>query len=373
LGRFDVVIVGASYSGMAAASCLPGRKLLVLERHDSVVSKHRGSLGFLLPIGDRVEVRGENLYSPRLDLFVEGGLRQRFSRLQLRGQRERIDFHLSRPLLLLNEQRLKGALLRRIREKGAEVRVGTAVREVDTDGREVKIRTEEEHRARVLVAADGVNSMVVRSLALRREKLAVLFQREVELDRLDVPADTLLMQIDDYRNYFFAYSLGDKFLASVIQIVGPREVPDDLQERLLDRTERLGAGRPLAARNAIVRLHEPLGVSFKDNVVLTGDALATYGFAGICGALTMGAMAGEAINRLLAGSHYALPDYHNNWRKATSQGFLEKLRWLSPVLSRLNARRIDRMVRATRGGSNGRAAPANLLWRLPAILLRFFV
>ena len=86
----------------------------------------------------------------------------------------------------------------------------------------------------------------------------------------------------------------------------------------------------------------------------------------------MGSLAGEAINRLLAGSRYALPDYHDNWRKATSQGFLEKMRWLSPVLSRLNARRIDRMVKATRGPS-GRAAPANLLLRLPAVLVRFFV
>jgi flavin-dependent dehydrogenase len=372
LGRYDVVIVGASYAGMAAASRLPGRKLLVLERHDSVVAKHRGSLGFLLPIGDRIDVRGENLYCKTIDLFVEGGLRQRFSRLQLRGQRERIDFHLRRPLLLLNEGRLKGALLRRIREKGVEVRVGTAVREVDTDGREARIRTEEEHRARVLVGADGVNSMVARSLSLRREKLAVLFQREVELDRLDVPAETLLVQIDDYRNLFFAFPLGEKFLASVIQIVGPREVPEDLEARLIDKTERLGAGRPLAARSAIVRLYEPLGTSFKDNVVLTGDALAAYGLASITGAMTMGAMAGNAVHRLLAGSRYALPDYHGNWRKATSQGFLEKLRWLSPVLSRLNTSRVDGLVRAARG-TTGRSAPANLLWRFPAILVRLFM
>ncbi len=373
MGNYDVAIIGASYSGMAAASQLPGRKLLVLERHDSVVAKHRGSLGFLLPIGDRIDVRGENLYSRSLDLFVEGGLRQRFSRLQLRGRRERIDFHLKRPLLLLNEGRLKGALFRRIREKGAEVRVGATVRGVDTDGREARIRTEEEHRARVLVGADGVNSIVVRSLGLRREKLAVLFQREVELDRLDVPPETLLVQIDDYRNYFFAFSLGEKFLASVVQVVGPREVPDDLQERLIDKTERLGAGRPLAARNAIVRLYEPLGISFRDNVVLTGDALAAYGLATISGAMTMGAMAGSAVNRLLAGSHYALPDYHGNWRKATSQGLLQKMRWLSILLSRLDARRVDNLVRAAQGGSNGGAAASNLLWRLPAILLRFFV
>lgn len=358
---------------MATASQLRGRRLLVLERHDSVVAKHRGSLGFLLPIGDQIDVRGENLYSKTLDLFIEGGLRQRFSRLQLRGRRERIDFHLKRPLLLINEGRLKGALLRRIREQGAEVRVGTTVRDVFTDGREARIRTEEEHRARVLVGADGGNSIVVRSMALRREKMAVLFQREVELDRLDVPAETLLVQVDDYRNYFFAFSLGEKYFASVIQVVGPREVPDNLEERLIDKTERLGAGRPLSAKSAIVRLYEPLGISFRDNVVLTGDALAAYGLASISGAMTMGAMAGSAVNRLLAGSHYALPDYHCNWRKATSQGILQKMRWLSLLLPRLDSRRVDNLVRAAHGGSNGSLASANLLWRLPAILLRFFM
>jgi flavin-dependent dehydrogenase len=360
LGRYDAVIVGASYAGMAAAAQLPGRKVLVLERHDSVVTKRRGSLGLLLPVGDRVDVRGENLYLQALDLFVEGGVRQRFTRLEVRGQRERVDFHLRKPLVLLNEGRLKGALLRRIREIGAEVQVGSTVREVDTDGREARVRTGQEHLARVLLGADGVNSIVRRSLGLRRDKLAVLFQREVKLSNLDVASETLHIQIDDYRNIFFAYPLGENYLASVIQVVGPREVPQDLEERLEDRVARLGNGRTLAARGAVVRLFSPSTTSFRNNVILAGDALASFGLASITGALTMGGLAGRSINRYLSGSRYALPEYHKEWRQHTHQGFIEKLRWTVPVLSRIQENRVDRVLRAARG-SHQRSAGNNLL------------
>lgn len=366
-----MVIVGASYAGMAAAAQLPGHRVLVLERHDSVVTKRRGSLGLLLPVGDKIDVRGENLYLQGLDLFVEGGVRQRFTHLELRGTRERVNFHLERPLVLLNEGRLKGALLRRIREIGAEVRVGSAVREVDSDGREARVRTDQEVQARVLLGADGVNSIVRRSLGFRREKLAVLFQREIKLSSLEVPAETLQIQMDDIRNLFFAYPLGESYLASVIQVVGPRQVPEDLEERLEDRVERLGAGRALAARGAVVRLFSPATTSYRNNVVLAGDALASFGLASITGALTMGTLAGQTIQRYLSGSRYALPEYHGEWRKHTHQGMIEKLRWTLPVLSRFEENRVDRVIKATRGGHQRSAG--NLLWRLPAILYRLLV
>jgi flavin-dependent dehydrogenase len=357
---------------MAAAAQLPGRRVLVLERHDSVVNKHRGCLGLLLPIGERVEVRGENLFLHGQDLFVEGGVRQRFNRLELRGKRERTQFELPRPLVLINEGRLKGALLRRIREIGAEVRVGSAVRDVDTDGREARVRTDEEHQARVLLGTDGSNSIVRRSLGYKREKSAVLFQRELKLSQLDVPAETLHIQMDNIRNLFFAFGLGDAYLASVMQVVGVRQVPGNLEDHLVDQAERLGAGRTLAARGAVVRLFSPATFSYRQNVILAGDALATYGLASITGALTMGALAGRAIHRFLAGSRYALPEYHGEWRKLTIQSWTEKLRWIMPVLSRIDADRLDRMLRASRGG-NDRSAAANLVWRIPAILMRLFV
>ena len=44
---FDALVVGAGYAGLACAAMMPGRRVLVLERHDSVVTKRRGGFGFL--------------------------------------------------------------------------------------------------------------------------------------------------------------------------------------------------------------------------------------------------------------------------------------------------------------------------------------
>jgi len=373
VGRYDTIIVGAGYSGMAAAAQMPGRRLLVLERHDSVVSKHRGSLGFLLPLGEKVDVRGEDLFLRGLDLLVEGGVRQKFARIRIRGFKERLDIRLRKPLILLNESRLKGALLRRIRENGAEVVVGSAVRDVDTSGKEAKVRTDTEHTARILIGADGVGSVVARSLRFKREKLAILFQREVEIKRLEVPRETLFLQIDDARNLFFAFPFGDRYLASVIQIIGPREVPEDLETRLTDKVERLGADRVLNARGAVVRLYSPSSMSHRSNIVLTGDALASYGFSTIGGALAMGTLAGKSANRFLAGSRYALPDYHDNWRKVSSQRAIERMRLVAPFLGRITTDRVDKVLKAAAGSGKAQSIGPGFLRRLPAVLVSLFV
>jgi len=372
VGRFDTIIVGASYAGLAAATQMPGRKLLVLERHDSVVSRQRGSLGLLVPVGEDVEVRGNDLFLKGLDLFVENGVRQKFVSLRLQGLAEKLDFYPRRPLVLIDEGRVKGALLRRVKELGGEVMIGSTVRSVDTDGREAKVRTNQEHLCRVLIGADGIGSVVSRSLGIRREKRSILFQREVEVSKLDIPNETLFVQFDDTRNFFLAHSTGDGYRASVIQVTRPQDVPDNLESRLVDKIERFGAGRLLDGRGAVVRLLAPTTTAFKSNVIITGDALAAYGFATITGALAMGKLAGNSANRFLAGSHYALPDYYDNWKKVSGQKTIERLRLALLLLGRISGDRVDKILRAARGPGWRQGTNPSLALRLPAILLSLF-
>ncbi|HUU00271.1 MAG TPA: FAD-dependent monooxygenase [Myxococcota bacterium] len=372
MGRFDAIIVGASYAGLAAATQMPGRRLLVLERHDSIVARRRGSLGLLLPVGESVEVRGNDLFLKGMDLFVENGVRQKFVRLRLRGLAENLDFYPRKSLVLVNEGRVKGALLRRVKELGGEVVIGSTVRSIDTDGREARARTDQEHVARVLIGADGVGSVVSRSLGIRREKISILFQREVELSKLDIPDETLFVQFDDARNFFLAHAIGDGYRASVIQVIGPHDVPDDLESRLEDKVERFGAGRLLDGRGAVVRLFQPATTTFRSNVIITGDALAAYGFATITGALAMGTLAGRSANRFLAGSHYALPDYHDNWKKVSGQKTIERLRLAMLLLGRIGGDRVDKILKAARGPGRRPGVNPNLTLRLPAILWSLF-
>jgi hypothetical protein len=87
----------------------------------------------------------------------------------------------------------------------------------------------------------------------------------------------------------------------------------------------------------------------------------------------MGRLAGTSVNRLLAGSRYALPDYQSKWRKVTGQASIERMRFLWPLLARVEGNRVDKLIRAARGQAPGGVSGSNLLWRLPAILWRLFV
>ncbi|MBW2703931.1 MAG: NAD(P)/FAD-dependent oxidoreductase [Deltaproteobacteria bacterium] len=374
MGHYDAIVVGAGYAGLACAAQLAGRRVLVLERHESVVNKQRGCLGLHLPFGQAMEVRGEDLYLQGLDLLVEGGVRARIGRVEIRGQQERVLVSLDRPLVVIDERRLKGALLRRVREQGTEVRLQASVREIATDGREALVRADEEHRARILVGADGAHSLVARRLMPRREKLGLMFQREAEVDRLDLAPETLLLQLDDVSNWFSGISLGDRALVSVVQFVTNRGVPKDLEAQLQDRIERLGAGRRLAGRSAIVRLYAPASHAVSDNLLICGDALSAFGWSSISGALSMGTLAGRSVQRFLAGSRYALPHYEEHWREDAGQVWLERLRWSKPLLSRFKAHRVDALIRAVRGrGDRSVVGQGALWWRLPAVLTRLFM
>jgi len=366
--RRDVVVVGAGYAGLAAAAQLAGRSVSVLERQDSVMERRRGSLGLLLPLGARALVRGDGLYFRDLDLLVEGALRHRLRRLVVRGLRERLELTLSKPLLVMSESRLKGALLHQVLEHGGEVVVGCPVRQVEV-GRELsRVRAEDDYQARVVVGADGSSSLVSRSLGVRRGKRGMLFQRQYQVERLELQRDTLLIQLNDYRQMLLAYYDGENYRASLLQFAGPRGNAGELDDTLQDWVERLGAGRVLNAFGATVRLLEPAGDCCRPNALLAGDALAFAGFASITGAMAMGALAGKVAGRLLAGSGYALTDYHKQWRRVSGQPQLERLAWLAPLWRRCDGQRIDRLLGRLHDQS-GRLPPgANLLWRLPALL-----
>ncbi len=373
MSRYDVVIIGSGYAGLACATRLPGRSVLVLEKNPSVVEKYRGGFGAYLPIGDDIEAYGKSVFLEGLGLHVEGGLLERIERLEIRGYRERYSLDLKKPIILLNERRIKGALYRRALEVGVDVVVDSPVREVSFGQNFCKVRSNDDFEARVLVGADGSQSLVAHQLNLNRDKIAVLFQREAEVDMLDLAPRTMLVQVDAQGHWYVAMPYNGRYLVSVIQVLSPKGVPSNLDKLLLDRIERLDGSRCISIRTSIVKILEPSPVSYKDNVILAGDSVSAYGFSSISGALTQGSMAGASVSRFLAGSSYAFPDYEKKWRKATAQNKLELLKWLFPLGARVGAHRVDRAISTlTLGNSDG---PWGLFTRAREIaaLLRLFL
>lgn len=372
--RFDAIVVGASYAGLAAALQFPGRRVVVLEQSTSVTRKRRVCLGLFPSFVETFEARGNDLFLKPIRLLVEGGIAGQIGRILVQGNRERVEIALHRPWWVVNPERLKGALLRRAREGGAEVRTGVTVHQVSGDDREVRVRGAGDLEARVLVGADGVNSVTARLLCPQREFLGMLFSREVEFERWPLAPQTLLLQWLGVGRVLLALPGPEHNLAALLEVVGPRGVPGELDALLRDRIERMGGGRVTASREAVTRLYAPASYSRRNNILLAGDSIASFGISGIGVALTMGAIAGRAANRFLSGSRYALPDYHSRWRRATSQAAIERLSWLQPLLARLDPERLDAVLHAMRGRRRGVTIEARELpTRLPAMVLRLFL
>jgi len=372
--RTDAIVVGASYAGLAAALQFPGRRVVVFERNESITHRQRACLGVLFGDSEFFEPRGEDLFLRPVRLLVEGGCAGTIERLAVQGQRERAEISLSRSWPVANPERLKGALLRRARDMGVEVRTGFAVRQLIGDGREVRARGASEEAARVLIGADGTNSLVARWLDPHREALGILFAREVEFERWTLAPKTLFLQCLGVGHFLAALPGTDRHYAWMLHVVGPKGVPLDLDSALQDSVERLGGGRITAAREAVTRLFAPASLSRRDNVLLAGDAVASFGISGIGAAVAMGALAGRAANRYLSGSRYALPDYHRRWRRVTRQATVERVLWAQPLLARLDPDRVDSLLRAMKGRRRSSVIPAgDIVARLPAMLLGLFL
>jgi flavin-dependent dehydrogenase len=154
----DVIVVGGGPAGLAAAAAVAARGLdtLVLERRELPADKACGE--GLLPGG----VRALEALGAARHLDPDGWSRLRAIRwIQEDGRSA--EARLPAPGGMgIRRLALSAALAARAREAGAEVREGTAVQSHrrEAEGVTVLLPSGEELRARVLVAADGLGSMV---------------------------------------------------------------------------------------------------------------------------------------------------------------------------------------------------------------------
>ncbi|MFC1549276.1 FAD-dependent monooxygenase [Nitrospirota bacterium] len=161
--QFDVIIIGGSFSGAAAAKRLvdAGLRTLVIERFR--LPRHKPCSGIVSPRGHRFLIENfgplppEALHEPRA---CRGVTFHYPSKLSMP-----MDFHHGPTPHLFRKYSDQWAL----RQSGAEVYDGTRFISLEDsgDGVEIVVRREKETRrlkARYVIGADGPNSAVVRSL-----------------------------------------------------------------------------------------------------------------------------------------------------------------------------------------------------------------
>ncbi len=304
--HYDVIVVGAGPSGTSAAKTLAvqGVDVLIVERQRWPRRKLCG--GGLTPKTYR-EIGRE----------IEDLVERKCGGVDLRAGKSG-PFHIQRDDLsiwMVDRQELDVRLLERARGEGAQFIDGQAVRRVKQSNAGVAVVTENEtHRARVVIAADGFDSVVAKDVGLRRDRNARYFlalQTEIR-PRRDVLGAAAVVDFGFPYGYAWAFPKGEHYSVGVGTADAKRfrELPAYLDRFIAasglggePRTQYRGHKIPFGG--AKERLDS-------GSVVVVGDAagMADPLFGeGISYSIKSGQMAGDVVARYLNGKVENLSPY----------------------------------------------------------------
>jgi geranylgeranyl reductase family protein len=260
------------------------------------------------------------------------------------------------------------ALLDHARAAGAEVVEGARVTAVEpaADGRLVRTVDGGTLRARIVIGADGVNSLVARAAGLTRgfpdDVLALDTMEETEVAAL-APGDPDTMYVaygyKGWPGYGYVFPKGRHIDAGVgflipffKRVLGG--APYAQHRRFLEEAAAKGwvRGSSVAANFKAFRLPlgGPLARTYADGVLVAGDAggfVNAYTGEGIYHAMVTGELAGEAAARALAAddtSAAALARYQVAWQREIGEELADSLRIQRRLFAR--PRLVDRVIRA---------------------------
>jgi flavin-dependent dehydrogenase len=323
--RYDVVIVGGGPAGLMAARTIGqrGLKAALLERKHDIPKIHRScggvlnineptfgemvrfeeekqqfrfeTLGFSIPYsGPYQNVYGFHIYSPGGRRFEFGN----FEQLRRDPARNRLGVATSKEQLLrglLEESQGAGVkVLGNTNVAAARVQAGGVVIECD-DGRAFE--------GRMVIAADGINSRIARTLGLNRQRDFYGTSRDASLaiQGTDCPdPDGFLFMITG-KGIFSMIPLAEKDCYHIYASTYRREVkPRELLEYFVTqdktfsswykRSRRIDAHRTAC----VVSLMSPMEKPFKDNVLFIGDACWRREMSNV-GSLCTGYKAGTCV------------------------------------------------------------------------------
>ncbi|MGW1062833.1 geranylgeranyl reductase family protein [Micromonospora rubida] len=291
---WDLAVVGGGPAGLSAAhvAARAGLSTLVVERaaHPRYKTCGGGLIGTsLVAVGDRIDVPAHD----RVD-------RVTFTR---DGRREFTRRHAGGPLVAMVrrdefDDRLRAAAV----AAGAEVRERVAVRALEQDPDEVRLRLADGDtvRARAVIGADGSSGVTARHVGVRYRQVDLGLELE-----LPVPEEEqrrwrgrLLLDWGTIPgSYGWVFPKGDRLTVGVI---AGRGAGERTREYLRDFVDRLGlsGATPEHDSGHLTRCRADDSPLRRGRVLVTGDAaglLEPWSREGISYALRSGALAGAAV------------------------------------------------------------------------------
>jgi geranylgeranyl reductase family protein len=327
----DVIVAGAGPAGALAARTLAaaGIDTLVVDRAAFPRNK---------PCGGGISTRALKRF-PWLAGAIDGIDQHRVSRLHLEGpDQARIDITSPTPcVLLVRRVELDHALVRAAQAQGARLRTGFEITQAraDAGGVTLQARSGEVLRAPMVVAADGVHSVIGKRLGVNarwpRTHLAIDMMEETSTDTLRAERPDELWAAYAYEGlegYAYIFPKARHVNVGIGCLLSHYDAevdakPEALQtafvETLLRRGVLHGRRDPHAFTPYLIPVGGPLASTTRPRVLFAGDA---GGFVngvtaeGIYYAMVSGALAGEAIAAARrAGRADAATRYESAWKR----------------------------------------------------------
>jgi geranylgeranyl reductase family protein len=393
----DVIVAGAGPAGAVAARTLAraGVRVLIIERYSLPRQKPCGG-----GISTRVLTRfpwlsdplGRIPTNPVSSLYLEGPSGGVF-RMQSNGP----------AVLLIRRIEFDFLLASLAREAGAEILASAAVAQARQDADCVTLRTRDgrELRAPIVIAADGVNSVIARRLGMNpgwpAERLALDMMEETPTDTLRTAEPGTLSVFYGYggaHGYAYIFPKRDHVnvgIGYVLPYFKERVelTPYDLQQQFVSdlraRSLMEGESRREHFTPFLIPIGGPLAKTASGRVLLAGDAggfVNGFSAEGIYYAMVTGELAAQAVLSAHTEPARMCRTYVRTWRREIGAELrdsvlIQKYLFNTParmdrVVSGANARpefsRI--LVDYASGRLSYRAARRKLLWHFPRLLPR---